>query len=59
MFIAIMKHYMYSSRCMQNKLSFLNFVEKIVYWYNVEKMLAYEKGNLNSFKKKWKNYAEV
>ena len=56
-FIIIMKQHIYSSKCFAKIPNFYGFVNKISYWYNVEKfiMLNRNKKALKKFYSKWKN----
>ena len=54
-FILILKHYLYAAKCKQESLKFSAFIARIEYWYKMEKITAYEKGNYHKCINKWKN----
>ena len=57
--ILIMKYYIYSTKCKDEKLNFGNFVKTIHYWYNIEKTIVIQNDKWLKFKKKWNVYIDV
>ena len=52
----MMKQHIYSRKCFKEIPIFMDFMYKMSMWYQTEKQLASDKGKMNVFKKKWKNF---
>ena len=59
MFIMIMKQYVYSTKCLGEYPLFIQYTEKIVDWYNMERLSAFQTGHIKAFQVKWKKYAAI
>ena len=55
MFIVILKQYIYSSKCFNKVPTFIGFVQKLSYWYFVEREIFYQMGKTKIFYKKWQH----
>ena len=58
LFIVILKQYIYAAKCLHETPSFTGFVNKISYWYNVDRYIVYESANrraISRFHKIWGN----
>ena len=55
MCIIVMKQYIYASKCLQEPLSFYNYISKLTYWYRIELGIAYKNHTTKKFYKKWQN----
>ena len=55
-FIIVMKQLIYSDKCLKVIPTFQQYAQKIIYWYQIEKLLALENRNISKFEKKWKPY---
>ena len=53
--VLIVKQYIYASKCLQEDLNFNACMSKIVDYYNADKILAVQNGNLPTLYKKWGN----
>ena len=56
--ILILKQHIYAVKCKQQQLKFVDFIAKINYWYNIEKIESLEAGKMKIFHKKWKKYEQ-
>ena len=55
MMIVILKQYIYATKCLNETLSFYAFVNKLSYWYEVEKTIAIRNNTYVKFLIKWKD----
>ena len=53
--IIVMKQYIYSSKCLNEDLSFLSFMGKLSMWYQIDKLIASENDTQKKCEKKWKS----
>ena len=53
--IICMKHYIYSTKCLDETLNFNVFMSKLSDWYQMEKIHAFANNNIQPFYKKWQN----
>ena len=57
MIILVMKYHIYVAKCKEEKPTFHGFLERLNYWYNIEKTMAFQNNKVPQFNKKWKMYA--
>ena len=58
LFIAVMKQYVYASKCFENIPTFMEFAMRLSMWYKMEKLSLAENYNVKEFKRfmrKWGN----
>ena len=56
LFVVIMKQYLYASKCLAETLpSYPEFMNKMSYWYQIDKCIALETNKFKQFQSKWKN----
>ena len=53
--IAIMKQFIYASKCFEEKPTFLDFMTKLSYWFYVDKIHAYNCDKVKSLHNKWQD----
>ena len=54
--ILIMKRYIYVTKCLENKLNFIDYLIMLDKMYNIEKLTAFNSRKTNVFVKKWNPY---
>ena len=52
MLMIVMKKYISSAKCFQEQLSFRKYIDKLSYWYFIEKTMAIYNGNMKNFDNK-------
>ena len=55
MLIVIMKQYIYSAKCLETELNYVQFMKKVFYWYQIEKLFAEEMNKVEKFTKLWQD----
>ena len=55
LFIIIMRQYIYAKKCFNEVPIFTGFVEKLSYWFQIDKQIALENHKLAKCIAKWKN----
>ena len=55
MLIIVLKQFIYAQKCFDVQPTFVDYISKLSYWYNVDKQIANDNNEYNKFVKKWKN----
>ena len=55
MIIVIVKQYIYACKCLNEKPTCQGSIEKLWYWYRIDKEIARDRNRLVKFEKKWNN----
>ena len=59
LFIIVMKQYVYATKCMSTNLNFQEYIEKINYWFEIERCHAIKNNYYSRFVRKWKCYVDM
>ena len=57
--ILILKRYIYATKCKNTELSFIGYMQYIIYIRNVEALAASMSDETKTFKKKWSKFDQI
>ena len=57
--VIILKQYIYASKCLEEKPTFMGFLDRITRWHNIEKLMAIESNCFKAYKSKWQPYVNM